>query len=232
MSSVMWLGAQTMHLSADGVAARLGGGFARRGHDPLDDHRVGELDDHAVADAACDGERLRPVAGDPHRDLGKLGPHPRELQRLLVPLDLAAVHELLDHRAAPLELGDADGLVADVAHRRVAAPDAHHHPTVRDVVQRRVAARQDGGLARARVGHAVPELHRRGRLHGHREQREGLLPQHVRVVRPAVLEAVRLGVLEQLEKAARRGVGEDGDAEAQCHLGFSFARSESAIIER
>ena len=229
MSSVMWLGAQTMHLSSDGSRPASRGGLASGVHDPLDDHRVGELDDDAVADPSCDRERLRTVAGDPHRDLRKLRPHPRELERLLVPLDLATVHELLDHPAAPLELGDTNGLVADVAHRRVAAPDSHDHAPVRDVVERRVPARENRRLACSRVGHAVPELHRRRRLHGEREERERLLPQDVRVVRPAVLEAVRLRVLDQLEEAAVRRVGENGDAEAQSHLGFSFARSEAGL---
>ena len=83
----MWLGAQTMHLQRGRVAAGLLGGLAGRVHDPLDDLRVGELDDHAVADAAGDAERLRPVAGDVHRDLGQLLAHPLQLELLLVPVD-------------------------------------------------------------------------------------------------------------------------------------------------
>ena len=122
MSSVMWLGAQTMHLSSDGSRPASAAASRAVVHDPLDDHRVGELDDHAVADAAGDRERLRAVAGDPHRDLRQLRPHPRELQLLVVPLDLAAVHEVLDHRAAALELRDRDGLVADVAHAESPRP--------------------------------------------------------------------------------------------------------------
>src|SRR5262249_12579196 len=97
------------------VASGLLGRAARRVHDPLDDHRVGELDDHAVAHAPGHGERLRAVAGDPYRDLGKLLAHPFELKLLAVPLNWPAVHEVLDHRAAPLELGDAHGLQPDDA---------------------------------------------------------------------------------------------------------------------
>src|SRR5256885_17319 len=54
------------------VATRLLGRAPRRVHDPRDDLRVGELDDDAVSDASGDAERLRPVAGHPHRDLGQL----------------------------------------------------------------------------------------------------------------------------------------------------------------
>ena len=82
-----WLGALTMHFSAAGIAAGFLGRAARRRHDPLDDVRVGELDDHAVALPAGHGERLRPVAGDVHLDLRQLGPHPLQLQVLVVPVD-------------------------------------------------------------------------------------------------------------------------------------------------
>ncbi len=214
-----------MHCELRRIAAGLLGCRARRVHDPLDDHRVCELDDHAIAHAACDGQRLRPVAGDPHRDLGELRSHPAELELLVVPLDLSPVHELPDHAAATLELGDAHRLVPDIANRRVAATDPHGHAPVGDVVQRRIRAREHGRLARPGIRDAVPELHGRRRLRGEREQRDRLLPEDMRVVRPAVVEAVRLGVCEQLEEAARRGIGKDGDAEAQSHLRFSFARS-------
>ena len=46
-----------------------------------------------------------------------------------------------------------------------------------------------------------------------REQRVRLLPEDVRVVRPAVLEAVLLGELDQLEHPRERRIGHDGHAE-------------------
>src|SRR5439155_23549502 len=88
------------------VPAGLFGRTPGGGHDPLDDHRVGQLDDDAVADATCDGECLWAVARNPHRDVRKLVAHPLQLERLVVPVDRAAVHQLLDHGAAPLELCD------------------------------------------------------------------------------------------------------------------------------
>ena len=84
-------------------------------------------------------------------------------------------------------------------------------------VHRRVGAREHRRLARARVRDEVAELHRRGAVGGERQQRDRLLPEDVRVVRPAVLEALLLGELEQLEEARVRRVGKDGDAEADCH---------------
>ena len=92
------------------VTTRFLCGLPRGTHDPLDDLGVGELDDHAVADATRDAERARSVAGDPHRDVGQLFPDPLELELLVVPLDLAAVHQVLDHRQAALELGHPHGL--------------------------------------------------------------------------------------------------------------------------
>ena len=208
-----------MHFSAAGSRPASSAARARRRHDPLDDVRVGELDDHAVALAARDRERLRPVAGDVHLDLGQLGPDPLQLQLLVVPVDGLAVHERLDHLQRRLELRDLDRLAADVAHSGVAAPDAHDHPAVGDVVQRRVGAREHRRFARARVRDHVAELDRRGAVCDEREHRERLLPEHMRVVRPGVLEAVLLGELDQLDHPAVGRVGQHRDAEAQGHAG-------------
>ena len=98
-SSVTWLGAPTMHLSCDGSRPASSAALRAVSMIQRDDLGVGELDDHAVADAAGDGERLRAVARDPHRDLRQLLAHPLQLEVLVVPVDLAAVHELADHRA-------------------------------------------------------------------------------------------------------------------------------------
>src|SRR6185312_4777045 len=86
------------------IAALLFGGVAGRLHDPLDDLGVGQLDDDAVSDAAGDTKRTRPVAGDLHRDIRQLVADPFELELLVVPLDLPAVHQSLDHPKASLEL--------------------------------------------------------------------------------------------------------------------------------
>ena len=197
------------------VAAGLLGGLPRGGHDPLDDVGVGELDDHAVPLPAGDRERLGAVARDVHLDLRQLRPDPLELQVLAVPVHLLAVHERLDHLQRVLELGDLHGVLADVAARRVPAPDAHDHAPVGDVVERRVRAREHRRLARARVRDEVAELDLRRLPRRDREQRDRLLPEHVRVVRPRVLEAVLLCDLNQLEPAAVRRIGQDGDAEAE-----------------
>ena len=224
-----WLGALTMHFSAAGSRPGFLGRLAGRVHDPLDDVRVGELDDDPVALAPADGERLRPVAGDVHLDLGQLGPHPLQLQLLAVPGHLAAVHERLQHLQRLFELGDLDRLLADVPTRRVAAADAHDHAAVRDVVQRRVGARQHGRLARARVRDHVAELDRRRPVRHDREHRERLLPEHVRVVGPGVLEALLLGELDQLDHPGVRRIWEDGDAEAQSHVGLLVADLPSLV---
>ena len=56
----MWLGALTMHLSAAGSRPASSAAWTGGGHDPLDDVRVGELDDDAVALPPRDRERLGP----------------------------------------------------------------------------------------------------------------------------------------------------------------------------
>jgi hypothetical protein len=152
-----------------------------------------------------------------HLDRGQLGPHPGELEVDVVPVHLLAVHERLDHPDRVLEAPDAHGLLVDVAACGVAAADAHDHAAVRDVVQRRVHARHDGRVARAGVRDHVAELDPLGGRGRERERRGRLLPQHVRVVGPAVLEAVLLAEHEQVDQALIWRVGEDGDAEAESH---------------
>ena len=61
------------------------------------------------------------------------------------------------------------------------------------------------------------------------EQRDRLLPEDVRVVRPAVLEALLLGELDQLEEARVRRVGQDGDAEAEGHAVAEPTRARCAV---
>src|SRR2546430_2589684 len=78
-------------------------------------------------------ERLRPVARDPDRDLGQLLPHPLELELLVVPPHLAAVHEVAHHCERRLELRDFHRLTPDVPHGGVAAANAHHHPAVGEI---------------------------------------------------------------------------------------------------
>ena len=58
-----------------GVAAGLLGGAAHRLDRPRGDLRVGELEDEPVADLAGQRQRLRPVAGDPHLELGCVPAH-------------------------------------------------------------------------------------------------------------------------------------------------------------
>jgi hypothetical protein len=175
------------------VAARLLGRLARSAHRPLDDVRVGELDDHAVAEAARDRQHLRAVAGHVHLDLRQVAAHPWEVELGVVPLNGLAVHERLDHPQRLLEALHRHGLLPDDAARGVAAADAHDHAPLGDVVERRVGAGDDRRLARAGVGDHVAELQLLGRLRGERHGGERVLPQHVRVVCPAVLEPLPLG---------------------------------------
>ena len=84
-------------------------------------------------------------------------------------------------------------------------------------MERRVEACENSRIACTRVRDEVAEPHPRGRLDREREQRERVLPEHVRVVRPADLEPVVLAQLHQLHEAGGGRVGQDGDAEAEGH---------------
>src|SRR2546422_6863027 len=70
-------------LELAGVTTCILGGAPCGVDDPLDDHRVRELDDHAVSHTARDSQRFRSVAGDPHRDVRQLVTHPLQLELLL-----------------------------------------------------------------------------------------------------------------------------------------------------
>ena len=197
------------------VAPRLLGRAPRRGHRPLDDRRVGELDDHAVADAPRDAERARAVrrprtAGSPAcpAPTGAGSPCPPS------PPGRPFMKSLIIAQRC-FELGDRRRLAAHHAHRAVAAADPHHHAAVGDVLQRRVGARGHGRLAGHRVGDAHADPHPLGLVGQQRDQRVRLLPQDRGVVGPAGVEAERLGLDDQLDQPLVGRVGQDGDAEVQ-----------------
>jgi len=84
-------------------------------------------------------------------------------------------------------------------------------------VQRRVGAGEHRRLARAGVRDHVAEPDLGRPVRDERHDRERLLPEHVRVVGPRVLEPVALGEQNQLDHPAVGRIGENGDAEAQAH---------------
>ena len=217
MSSVMNAGAQTIGFSAAGSRPASSADVPGDAHDPFDDVRIGELDDDAVADATGDAERLRAVAGDVHRDL-RASLRPRELELLAVPLDRPAVHQILDHHERALELGHLDRLEPDHTPGRVAAADAHEHPAVRDVVQRRVGAREHRRLAGSGVRDAVAEL-QPARVFSAASVSSGI-DSCQRMCESYVQPQSKpccLGELEQLDEARVRRIGQDGHAEGQRH---------------
>src|SRR5205823_12736440 len=114
-----------------------------------------------------------------------------------------------------LELVHLARLRSDDPPRRVAAADAHRHPAVRNVLPRGIPARGDRRVADARIRDAVAELDALRLRSGDREEGVALLPEDVRVVGPAVLEAEALALLEHLDEPRVRRVRQDGDSEAE-----------------
>ena len=199
------------------VAAGLLGGGAHVRDRPLQDHRVGELEDEAVGLAPAQRERLRPVAGHPHVELPV--DHPRDPDLAGRRLDRAALGELLDDVHRLLGLGQRRRLLAEHAPGGVAAPDAADRAVAEALVERGEQRRGDGRVARRRVRHERADhdpLRRREHL---RVDDVRLLPQDVRVERPRVVEAEVLGPLRELDDAPLRRVGLEGDAEV--HLSRS-----------
>ena len=123
-----------------------------------------------------------------------------------------------------LGLGDLHGLLADETHRGVTPTDAHDHPAVGQVVQRRVQAREHRRVTRRRVGHEVAELDRGGL----RNRASGSTPARGRASRTSsVAEPMALGELDQLEPARERRIRENRDAEFHVREPIAARRGRS-----
>ena len=97
---------------------------------PLDQVRVGELEDDAVGDAPGQLQRLRAVAGDPDRQRRRCAQVQLDLLALVV--DRLARGQLADSLRRRLKVGQRRRLLAQHAPRAVAAPDAEVHAPAGD----------------------------------------------------------------------------------------------------
>ena len=138
------------------VATGLLGALAHEPHRPLDEERVGDLEDDAVALAARQPQRVRPVGGDVDREAAL---RPGDLHRHAVDLDRVAAAELPDDVDRALEVGELRGAALHQPHGAVALADAADHaPPARGLLERGERARHHGRVAGARVRHAGAEL--------------------------------------------------------------------------
>ena len=182
---------------------------------PFDDGRVGELNDDAVGHPAGRAQRLRSVTGDPDGQF-VLGPFQPDLDPVIA--DLSPGCQVADQPAVGLHLLDAHRLLPEDPPGAVPPADPHHHPAPRDLVQGGERAGGHRGIAGGGVGDAGTDLDAPGIGRHQGEDRVDLLPEHVRVEEPRVLEALGFGELGQIHPPARGRIRSKTNAEAQpCH---------------
>ena len=139
-------------------------------------------------------ERLRPVAGHPDVELAVAHPRDPHLARRRRRSRRPSASSRMTWIAASVS-ASVVGLLPEHAPRRVAAADPADRAVAEHVVERREDRGGDGGVARRRVGDERADHDPLGRGEHLRVDDVRLLPEDVRVERPRVREAERLGAL-------------------------------------
>ena len=219
-----------LHLYLGWVAACGHRRLAHLAGEPSDEVGVGQLEDHAVGDAAGHRQRHRAVAGYPDGQLPASGP--RQLQLRSLVRHGATLDEVADHADGLLQGCHRGRRLAQHSAGRVATADAQIHPPAADLVQRRQGTRRHGRLPRGWVRHAGPEAEP---LAGGRHQGQEdvyLLPQDVRIEHPRILEAGGLGLAREGERAFDRVVGLEGEPEAHLPPPVGSGQFEGGSVHR
>src|SRR6266540_1618367 len=153
-----------------------------------------------VTYAPGQAQRLRPVGGDPDGEFSlPLGPLELGLRALVV--HLSAGGEVPDQTAGLLQPLQRHRTLPDHTPRAIPPADAALHPPTGDLVEGGQRARGHGQVARRRVGDARPQPDLRRVCGLQCEDRIDLLPQHVGIPDPRVVEAVVLGELRHADDA-------------------------------
>src|SRR5258708_1282969 len=116
------------------VAAGFLGAFADEAQAPVDQVGIGELENHAVADAPGGAEGFGAIAGNP--DAGNFPIGPGKFCRDAVEVDGFAGVQIAEDADEFFEIFESGGLLAEDAAGAIAAGDAQFHTTVRGKIQR------------------------------------------------------------------------------------------------
>ena len=205
------------------VAARLLGRLAGGAHRPLDDVRVGELDDHAVAVAPGDGEHAS-ARSRRRASRSRAGPcaPTRARSRCRSTRTFSPFMNGLIICRVSSKRATGTGFWPMTRRAESPRPMPMIMRPLGDVLQRRVRARDDRRLARARVRDHVAELDA-SRSPARPARASGTSPATARASRRSSRtrsRAARRAANSSIEALVRR-VGEDGDAEAQAHTGIT-----------
>src|SRR6266545_5818304 len=172
---------------------------------PPDEVRIGDLKDHAVTELARQRERARAVARDVD---GHLRLRPVQLDLDALERHLLAARESADQVDGVLEVGELRRLSLHHPNDAVASADAADHAVPGDLGKGGEGARGHRRVAADRIRDQRAELHRLASRKPDQpaEDAVAVLPDHVRVVHPELVEARILGRAHDLERPRGRGV--------------------------
>src|SRR5882672_10006809 len=121
------------HFDLGEVAAGFLCAFADEAEAPVDQIRIGKLENYAVADATGGAQRFRAVAGDP--DAGNFAVGPGKFRGDAFQIDSLASVQVAEDADKFLEVFESRGFFAEHAAGAVAAADAQFHAPGRGQVE-------------------------------------------------------------------------------------------------
>src|SRR5207245_7497264 len=178
---------------------------------PIDEVRIGELENHAVAYATGSAQGFGAIAGNP--DAGNFAAGPGEFCRDAVEVDGFAGVEIAKDADKLLEVFERSGFLAEDAAGAVTPADAEFHAAVRSKIQCGEEACGNRDIAHGWIGNAGAKAHFLGSGSHQSEERKRLLPDNVGIENPAEGEAGGLGLAREGQNAVNGDVRFDGNAE-------------------
>ena len=225
----MYIGAATQKVIASGSRPAFGGRIPHGLIIQRGDVDVGQLQDEPVAHLAGELQRQRAVRGDPDLELDAA----LHGNCSVAPLYStgAAVRQLADDVDRLAQLLQRRRLAVGDAHRRVAAADAADGAVAVHLVERGEDGCRHRPVPGRRVRHERADHDPLGLGEDLAVDDVRLLPEQVRVERPHVAEAVRLGELGELHRARRRRVGLQDDSRNPSDLQSAQVLAQAALEE-
>src|SRR6267143_1458347 len=210
------------HFDFAEIAAGFLCAFADEAETPVDQIRIGELENHTVADTSGGAEGLRAVACDP--DAGNFAVGPGKFRGDAIEVNRFAGVQVAEDADKFLEIFESRGFFAEHAAGTVAAADAQFHAPARGQVEGGEQAGRNGDVANSGVCDAGTQAHF-FRVGGHeREERKRLLPDHVGIENPAEGKAGAFGLAGEAENAIDGDVRFNGDTEIHGNRSSSVRR--------
>src|SRR6266705_3199876 len=204
------------------VAAGFLGAFADEAEAPVDQVRVGELENDAVTDASGSAQGFRAIAGDP--DARNLAIGPGEFCGDAVEIDGFTGVQVAEDTDEFFKVFQRGGFFAEDAAGPVSAADTEFHAAAGSEVEGGEEAGGDGHIAYGGIGDAGAEAHFLG-VGGHEgEERKRLLPDDVGIENPAEGKTGGFGMTGEGQDAIYRDVRFNGDAEVHGKWSSSVRR--------